>query len=134
MFDYAPLKRIIDGLSHTHNCGVLHDDLKANNFVLEKREAEWNPIIINFGKAHFMSDRKPLVSLRESKQSEYGTKYPHIALEILCGGTQSVMSEIFSYRKIASTVLDLLATAASRSIKEAKQACDEELAKQPSLN
>ena len=127
------LKRIIDGLSHTHKRGVLHNDLKANNIVLEKRETEWNPIIIDFGKARFMSDPKPPMSLRENEQNEYRTKYPHIAPEIVSGGAQSVMSDIFSYGKIASTVLDLLATATSRSVKAAKRACDEEPAKRPSL-
>ena len=36
------LKDVIDGLEHVHKRGILHNDLKLNNIVLEKRHEKWN--------------------------------------------------------------------------------------------
>ena len=41
------LKQIARGLSHIHQHGILHNDLKANNVVLEKRK-EHHTVIIYF--------------------------------------------------------------------------------------
>ena len=130
----AILRDIIDGLGHIHKRGILHNDLKANNVVLEKRKEEWNPVIIDFGKARMISDPKPPMSLSENKQREYRMKYPHIAPEIVRGeGAQSVLSDIFSLGKIALEVLDILPTATAESIKSARRACCEEPTKRPTL-
>ena len=69
--------------------------------TMEQREREWNPIIIDFGKARFASDPKPAMSLTVSQQQEYSKRYPHVAPEIVSGcGRQSVLSDIFSIAKI----------------------------------
>lgn len=47
------LKDTIKALDHIYSGGILHNDLKSNNVVMEQRENEWNPVIIDFGKAHF---------------------------------------------------------------------------------
>ena len=60
------LKNIIKALDHVHEVSVLHNDLKSNNILLEKRQEKWNPVIIDFGKAGFISKPKPLMSLSSS--------------------------------------------------------------------
>ena len=57
------LKNILEVLSHSHKVGVLHNDIKSNNILLEKREQHWNPVVIDVGKARFISNPKPLISL-----------------------------------------------------------------------
>ena len=52
-------------------CQILHSDLKSNNVVVEKRNDTWNPVIIDFGTAHFISDPKPWMSLTASSQESY---------------------------------------------------------------
>ena len=127
------LKEIAKGLSHIHRRGILHNDLKANNVVLEKRK-EYNPVIIDFGKSRFTSDPKQVMSLSVSSQAAYRKRYPHIAPEIVCGkGIQSVASDIFSFGKIALDVLDLLPTATAESLKAAKLACSDNPEKRPSI-
>lgn len=119
----ANLCDIVDGLAHIHKCGILHNDLKANNVVLEKQKEEWNPVIIYFGKAQMISDHKPSISLSKNKQREYQMKYPHITPEIVCSkGIRSVLKDIFSYQKIALEVVDILPTATAQSIKLARSA------------
>ena len=128
------LKKLIEALNHIHSCGILHNDVKSNNVVMEQRGEEWNPVIIDFGKARFSSDPKPAMSLSTHQQEKYREQYPHIASEIVNGsGRQSAQSDIFSLGKIVLAVLDLLPTATARSLKVARTALCEEPAKRSSL-
>ena len=128
------LKKLIIALDHIHNGGILHNDLKTNNVVLEELEKEWNPVIIDFGKARFALDPKPAMSLAASEQEEYRKRYPHIASELVCGtGRQSFASDIFSLGRIVFAVLDLLPTATSKSIKVARATMRDDPEQRPSL-
>lgn len=40
------LRGIIEALSHVHSKDILHNDLKSNNILLEKRGKDWNPVIV----------------------------------------------------------------------------------------
>ena len=107
------LTKVIEALLHIHSGDVLHNDLKANNIILEERE-NWsvNPVIIDFGKARFASDAKPAVAVATSKREVYQKRHPHIVPEIVYGtGMQSFKSDIFSFGRITLVVLDLLPTA-----------------------
>lgn len=44
------VKLLIEALIHIHSGGILHNDLKSNNVVMERREQQWNPVVIDFGK------------------------------------------------------------------------------------
>ena len=128
------LRTIIEALDHVHKAGVLHNDLKSNNIVLEKREQLWNPVIIDFGKARFITKPKPFMSLSASAQDKYKILYPHIATEIVQGtGQQSVASDVFSLGKIALEILDLLPTATAHSLRIAKKATSDDPMRRPSL-
>ena len=112
------LVNISEALGHIHKAGVLHNDLKSNNVVLEKRGEQWNPVVIDFGKARLIANPKPLMSLSSSAQEEYRRSYPHIAPEIVSGkGQQSVASDVFSFGRIALKILNLLPTATALSLK-----------------
>lgn len=97
-------------------CQILHNDLKSNNVVVEKRNDTWNPVIIGFETARFISDPKPWMSLTASSQESYNWHYPHISLEIVAGsGQQSIQSDIFSLGRIVLSILALLPTATAKS-------------------
>lgn len=128
------LKNIIKALDHVHNVSVLHNDLKSDNVLLEKRQEKWNPVIIDFRKARFISKPKPLMSLPSSAQDRYRKLYPHIATEIVQGtGQQSVASDVFSLGKMALAILDLLPTATANSLHSVRRATSDDPAKRPSL-
>lgn len=93
-----------------HDRHMLHNDFKSNNVLLEKqKELQWNPVIIDFGKARFIADSKPLMSLTASSQKSYKRRNPHIAPEIVAGsGRQSISSDVYSLGKIVLDILDLL--------------------------
>lgn len=130
------LKRICEGLSHVHNRQILHNDLKSNNVLLEKQmESQWNPVIIDFGKARFITDPKPIMSLTASSQESYKRRYPHIAPEIVAGsGRQSVSSDVFSLGKILLEILNSLPTATATSLKISKRAILDNPGKRPSID
>ena len=128
------LNKVAEALDHIHSSGILCNDLKENNVVLEKREAYWNPVIIDFGKACFARYPKAVMSLSAAKQAEYRSKYPHIAAEIVCGsGRQSVLSDIFSLGRVIDAVLQLIPTATSRSVKVEKRALCDDPSQRPTL-
>ena len=129
------LRGVIEALSHVHHAGIMHNDLKSNNVVLEKRGKQWNPVIIDFGKARFITNPKPLISMSSSAQEQYRHSYPHIAPEIVRGeGQQSVASDVFSLGRIALDILNLLPTATALSLNTAKKAISDDPAKRPSLS
>ena len=129
------LKRIITPLNHVHAAGVIHNEIKSNNVVLEKRGEEWNPVIIDFGKVRLVTNPKPVMELSVSAREEYRRSYPHIAPEIVCGKRlQSVASDVFSFGKIAVRISNLLPTATAVSINMAKKLTSEDPERRPPLN
>ena len=129
------LINVIKALNHMHDAGVIHNDLKSNNVVLEKREKEWNPVVIDFGKARHISNPKPVMDLSIFAQEEYRRSYPHVAPEIISGkGQQSKASDVFSFGKIALRVLNLLPSESTLSLNMAKKLTSEDPAKRPRLN
>ena len=126
------LKKIIEALNHIHSCGIPHNDVKSNdvksnNVVMEQRGEEWNPVIIDFGKAW----RCPCPPIhRRSIENSIHTLPPKLSTGV--AGTVP-KSDIFSLGKIVLAVLDLLPTATARSLKVARTALCEEPAKRPSL-
>ena len=47
------LDNVAEALQHIHRKGYLHNDLKANNVVLERRYGrQYNAVIIDFGKKY----------------------------------------------------------------------------------
>jgi len=100
-------------VSHVHTHQILHNYLKSNNVVVN----------IDVGKARFIADPKPRMSLTASSQKSYKKYYPHIAPEIVAGsGRQSIQSDIFSLGRIVVSILDLLPTATAMSLRIAKRA------------
>lgn len=105
--DQATWTRIIvktaEALAHVHNMGFLHNDLKSNNVVLDKKGGSYEPVIIDFGKSVPISGaRGPKVF---SEEKRYTRDFPHIAPEIVQGiQGQSVASDIFGFAKIAETI------------------------------
>ena len=101
---------------------------------MEQHKQECNPAIIDFGKAGFFPDPKPVMSLSKVKKEEYMKQYPHIAPQIINGsGRQSYASDIYSLSKIVSALLDLLPTSTSRSLRLTKSALCEYPDERPSM-
>jgi len=100
-------KIIVDtakALDHIHQVGFLHNDLKTNNVVLDKRASSYTPVIIDFGKSRLITKPKAPKNLTELEQDHYIKNYPHIAPEILKGVVQSIASDVFSMAKVVERI------------------------------
>ena len=92
----AILGETAEALDHVHRCGYAHNDLKADNIVLERREDErLHPVIIDFGKSVMFSEAKKPPPKPEHLKSMYKDSY--IALQLVNGtGKPSATSDVYS--------------------------------------
>ena len=113
------LDNVAEALQHIHCKGYLHNDLKANNVVLERRYArQYNAVIIDFGKSTKIDSPEPKKTLSKSEQKIYRQTYPHIAPEIVSGqATASNASNVYSFGRLIEFVCQkaLLNLGAKRS-------------------
>ena len=91
-----------DALQHIHAQGFIHNDLKANNVVLEKKGAHFNPVIIDFGKSLKIqaAERYKRTLSSKHEREKYLRKYPHVAPELINGGCPSVASDTYSFARL----------------------------------
>ena len=83
-------KEIAETLEHIHNKGIVHNDLKSNNVIIQsKNGGSFQPIIIDFGKSE---------EIRKLKA--YRRKGDYLAPEVREGKKQSPASDIFSFGKM----------------------------------
>ena len=116
-------KTVVDlvgrALQFIHSKGVLHNDLKGDNILLERREKHYDPVVIDFGKSTFIDEtpeRKMCMSTKEQK--EYIKKYPHLAPEIVSGRSfYSIASDTYSFAKL----IDFLCDKARLNLRSAKR-------------
>ena len=93
-----------DALQYLHHMKILHNDLKPDNIVLEIRDSQLSPIIIDFGKACLFEEAR-LLQIPKSQQAAYISKYGHIDPEVAKGvRKQSESSDIFSIGMIIAKV------------------------------
>ena len=97
-----------DALEHIHNCGFVHNDLKSNNVVLEKRVDQLHhPVIIDFGNSVAFSKAKNPVPKPSHLRDHYKNSY--IAPELVNGrGKPSVETDVYSLAFLFKTVYEIL--------------------------
>ena len=80
-------------VEYIHGKGYLHNDLKANNVVLERRNDSFRPIIIDFGKS------KPIGKSSPVRKRRY-TGADYIAPEVRNGSQATTASDVYSLGKM----------------------------------
>lgn len=91
-----------------HRCGYAHNDLKADNIVLERGEDErLHPVIIDFGKSVAFSEAKNPPPKPEHLKSMYKDSY--IAPELVNRtGKPSVTSDVYSLAFLVKKLYGML--------------------------
>lgn len=113
------LKQTCEVLMHIHARGYLHNDLKANNVVID--EAKNNRVIIDLGKSCQIVKaklRKPRLDIDKVIR-----KYPHIAPEIHRGAKQSTSSDVFSFGVLIARFFEEAKSEILQVLKEIAQRC-----------
>ena len=101
------VKNVGEALHHVHTKGYLHNDLKANNVVLEDKSRLFNPVIIDFGKSTKIDAPAKKKSMTKAEQKLYRQSFPHIAPEIINGTrTQTIASDVYSFAKLVQFLCD----------------------------
>lgn len=109
-------KNIAKTVEHIHTKGVVHNDLKANNVLIQRdSEGNYQPVVIDFGK----SEEITKLTAR-TRTGDY------IAPEVREGQKQSTASDIFSFgimlescvsnRSFKALFSELIVSATSRRI------------------
>ena len=95
-------KKICFALSQVHLKGYLHNDLKANNVVLERARVsdEFNPVVIDFGKSVMASSVQAYGKVNELERS---TKH-YLAPEVRIERRYSVASDIYSLGRMLKAI------------------------------
>ena len=96
-----------DALHHVQGYGYVHNDLKANNVVLEKREDErLHPVLIDFGKSASFDKAKNPAAKPAHMKGQYKDSY--IAPELVDGtGKPSIKSDNYAFAFLVKTVYRL---------------------------
>ena len=108
-----------DSLDHVHRCGYVHNDLKSNNVVLEKREDEkLHPVIIDFGNSVLLSKARNPVPKPAHLRAQYKDTY--IAPELVDGsGKPSIKSDIYALAFLVKTVYKISSFHSVAAVKKA---------------
>ena len=106
-------------MQHVHEAGYVHNDLKSNNVVLEKRDdGKHHPVIIDFGKSVETEKAKTAVAKPLHVRSQYQNTY--IAPELVNGtGRPSIESDVFALGFLIKTVYKLLKFQSISTVKDA---------------
>lgn len=93
------------GIMHIHNMGILHNDIKGNNIVVEKLGGRLSPVIIDFGKSCKMSEATYYHHVPISERAEYSKRYPQVAPELIKRThIRSKYSDIYSFGRVLQII------------------------------
>ena len=98
---------VISAICYLHNKSILHNDIKGNNVVIDKRGAEVSSILIDLGKGCYIKDAKSYHLSSDARRRKHVKQYPHIAPDLIDGHcNQSKKSDVYSLGRIVKQVND----------------------------
>ena len=98
------LQILCDALKNVHLRGYLHNDIKANNVVLERKPAaskKYNPILIDFGKSTKAAASSVTASVKRMAPEQTKT---YLAPEVMKYRLYSAASDIYSLARMLKAV------------------------------
>ena len=95
-------KKICFALSQVHLKGYLHNDMKANNVVVERARAsdEFNPVVIDFGKSVMASSVQAYGKVNDLERSTKHYLSPEVRIEC----RYSIASDIYSLGRMLKAI------------------------------
>ena len=89
--------QLCEALEHLQSKRLLHRDIKSDNILVTAVNNTYHTMLIDFGKAIWLSDApSKQKSMTAHEQEEYRKKHRHIAPEIVLGQPPSFASDMFS--------------------------------------
>ena len=94
------LSQVATALSHIHEIGFLHNDIKGNNIILGKTQLDVQAYLIDYGNVCHQTKGK-VYQLTAEERKQYEIKHPHIAPDLRDGITaQNVKTDVFSLGRL----------------------------------
>ena len=91
---------IAQGVQYLHNLGILHNDIKGDNVLVESSVFGASSILTDLGKGCYLRNAKQY-SLSRQKKLDYARFHPQIAPDLVDGHCeQSKYSDIYSVGRI----------------------------------
>ncbi|XP_072177848.1 uncharacterized protein [Diadema setosum] len=112
---------VVKGMMELHENGLLHNDMKSDNVLLERRGGRYRGVIIDFGMVSSMTSPLQMSGLPEAVKFAYlqGDEADYLAPEIVLDEEQtSVHSEIFSLGVILTDIAQVLDDSRSPTVQE----------------
>ena len=98
------INRVTESLHHTHK-GYLHNYLKANSVIHEKREDSYNAAVNDFGKSTKIDVPRENKQLSKADQKACWQSFPHITPEIVSSTRhQTTASNVYCLAKMVSFI------------------------------
>ena len=95
---------LVAALCYIHNNGILHNDIKTDNIVLDGSPSQIRCVLIDFGKSCFISQGKRY-RLSESSKPYYKEHHPQIAPDLRNGHChQSTHSDVYSVGRVLQQI------------------------------
>lgn len=117
------IHQLSDCLLYLHNKSILHNDIKSDNIVVVQTTSNgifFSPILIDFGKAHLISEGRKR-NFSEATKAQYYKEHVHIAPEIVeCTQPPSVKSNVYSVGVVVARIYNYCK---SKSLKEIAKKC-----------
>jgi len=87
---------VISAINYLFWKSILHNDIKSNNFVIERTGCDVNAVLIDLGKGCFVQHSKMYNLFTDAKKREHIKSYPHLAPDLINGHCkQSKQSDIY---------------------------------------
>ena len=97
---------LISALKYLHSKCILHNDIKSDNVVVEYTSSRAKGVLVDLGKACYVSDAKQYTLSKEERQA-YAINHPQIAPDLREGHCkQGFASDIYLTGRIMAYVND----------------------------
>lgn len=113
--------QLSDCLSYLQSKKIIHNDIKSDNVVIVcSSRSFFSPVLIDFGKACFVTDAKKKILSAEEK-TRYYKEHCHIAPEVIEGThAQSFLSDVYSFGVMIASIYSY---SSYRPLKELAKQC-----------
>jgi serine/threonine protein kinase len=75
---------MVSALKYLHDHDILHNDIKADNILLDDSSSSYQCVVIDFGKSCFVADGRSY-SLSEKERRRYSLEHPQVAPDLRDG-------------------------------------------------
>ena len=102
---------VVRGMMQLHDHGLLHNDLKSDNVLLEKRDKRHHAVIIDFGMVSSISTPLQMTGLPEEIKMAYihGEEADYLAPEIVLGEQPtSIATDVFSVGRLLMDIAQVV--------------------------